>query len=90
MGTKAKPNPLAKPEYGPITGFIKEMTRYPALFLCTCFFIITIIAVIATIQFRNDMRMGAIREPTGSIFWAALTVALFLSYARQKKRAETE
>ncbi len=48
---------------------------------------ITLFAVAAAVRFRDQMEMGAIREPTASIIWAAITLTLFGSYWRQHRRA---
>ena len=37
-------------------------------------------------QFRDDMTMGAIREPTGLILWSAIAATLFASYWRERGR----
>ena len=47
---------------------------------------ITIFAIAAAIRFRDDLNMGAIREPTGTIMWAAITATAFASHWRQSRR----
>jgi len=56
--------------------------------MAVVFLILTTFSIAAVIQFRNDMNMGAIREPTGTVFLVAITLTLFGSYWRQRLAAK--
>ncbi len=62
-----------------------ELRGSPALCVAVVFLILTCFSISAVVQFHDDMEMGAIREPTSSIFLAAVTLTLFGSYWRQRR-----
>ena len=64
-----------------------EFIRHPKLFLASISFAVTMFSIGAAYQSRHDLTMGVIREPSVMILWAGITVTLFASYAREKKRS---
>ena len=65
-----------------------EIRQHPTFLMAWISLAITLFSIGATIHFRDDPNAGAIREPTGTILWAAITVTLFASYWRECRRQE--
>ncbi len=78
-------SPQTDPDSGEERSLVEELLKHPTLFLAWVSLGITVFAIGAAIRFRDQMEMGAIREPTGSILWGAITITLFASYWRQSR-----
>ncbi len=74
----------AAPAAAPVKRTILELVRHPILVAAGISLAITLFAAGAAIKFHDDMSMGAIREPTGIILWAAVTFTLFARYWRER------
>src|SRR5438093_11239063 len=93
MAKKKKPKPShpapAPAAAAPATdeGFdIAEVWRHPTLMLAAIAVALALLSAWLAFQFRDDMTMGAIREPTGLILWSAIAATLFASYWRERGR----
>jgi hypothetical protein len=71
----AGPNPLL------------EILKRPMLLLACFSAGLAVFAAAAALYYRDNMEMGAIREPTGMILLAAIALTLFASYHRHRSRA---
>ena len=94
MGKKKKRNPPAPsrpaaPLAPPVkAGFdFAEVWQHPTLLLAAISVAFTFLSAVLAYQFRNDVTMGAIREPTGMILWGAIAVTLFASYWRERRKS---
>ena len=93
MAKKKKPKP-SRPASAPVAaarptdeGFeIAEVWRHPTLMLAAIAVALALLSAWLAFQFRDDMTMGAIREPTGLILWSAIAATLFASYWRERGR----
>jgi hypothetical protein len=80
----AAPEPPLQPGPSFAERGFRELAAHPVLVAASVSLAITLFAAGAAIKFHDDLGMGAIREPTGMIVWAAITVTLFLRYWRER------
>jgi len=72
----------------PAVSWWEGMLRQPTLVCAWLALGFTIFAAGAALHFRDQLDMGAIREPTGLILWGGITVTLFASHYRQRRRTQ--
>lgn len=82
--TAPRPVPTARPSL--FARLWAESRQYPSLALAVVFAMLTVFSIAAVVRFRNNLELGAIREPTASIFLAAITLTLTASYRWQRDR----
>ncbi len=71
----------------PDGGFdITEVWRHPTLILAAIAVAFSAVSIILAVRFREDMSMGALREPPAMIMWGAIALTLFASYWRERSR----
>lgn len=67
---------------------VAEFWRHPTLLLASISWALALLSAWAVVHFRDNMEMGAVREPTGIILWAAIALTLLASYRRGRNRAK--
>ncbi|NQU10083.1 hypothetical protein HQ590_04790 [bacterium] len=64
----------------------REVLHQPTLIAAWVATVVTLFALYGAVRFASDVSMGAMREPTGMIFCAAIAFTLFASYWRRCRR----
>lgn len=67
--------------------WLAELRRHPSLLMAVTFGALTLLSAVMCIKHHDNHDMGAIREPTGVIMWAAITATFLASYFRESRRA---